>query len=172
MRGDLLYKTYGNEKDLYLWRTYFQANAYPAMGHYPEKLMITIGRELKPDLTMKDVEKMPEKFRVRFEDERAKTFAESLRDMLVGMYKRTRGLLGINVVNEKDKPFQVFEYMKMEYNKNGLGILEQMIYALSVSHGFMSKKIYDDKRKLLRSEENLLGFVKRGVHMGYDKSSG
>jgi len=167
----LLYKIYGNENDMVFWNTYFSviyAGQKEINGrHFPAKIMITIGRELKPEINKEDLKNLPDEYKKKFEQESGKSVRTSLIGFFKSAYLKVGKFLGINVSDsEKEKRFQIYEYMKINQSEDGKVILENMLFGLGLAYGLLGKKLKIPYDVLIERAEEI---VDRGIRKGLEK---
>jgi hypothetical protein len=165
----LLYKLYGGENNLVFWNPYFSVIFAPEKvidnRYFSAKIMVTIGRELKQNIDKEQIDKLPKKFKEKFNKEIGSSLTESLIKFLKGIYKKSLKLLG-SKVEVDEKKFQIFEYMKYDFTAEDKEKYENMLYGMAIGYGMICSAIGLVKSEMM---ERILKIMNNGIEVGMKK---
>lgn len=181
-RHVLLFKTQG--EDIILWHNYFAARILEpkttSFGSYGKKVCLSIGQELKsekeiekslkectPEIRRK-IEKLIPKYKTLDEYVKQgikKSFYEKLKAVFVGLYKRVKGVLGVEI-SENDGVLELFHYAKFSDVKNYMPIF----IGTAMGYGALCQITHVKKDKMLAKLNEQFKYMEKSAERGYERA--
>ena len=178
----LLFKTKG--EDIILWHNYFAARILEpkttGFGSYGKKVCLSIGQELKSE---KEIEKSLEECtpEVRRKIERLipqyktldeyvkrgnkKSFYEKLKAVFVGLYKRVKGVLGVEI-SESNDVLELFHFAKFSDVESYMPVF----IGVSMGYGALSEINHVKKDEMLKRLKKQFRYMEESALKGYEKA--
>lgn len=162
-----------SETGLVFWDTYTGFWIFPSEIRngiiYPEKIGISIGRNIKPKIDKEMINRLPKKFSkqifARYKGETGffpkRTIADIVRNMLITAAKRVEKILGVGVKYTTPKEIEIFEFIKTENYEEFIPIL----YGYSMLMGMAAKMKRLNKNRAFELKKKL----KRHLDYWFDK---
>ena len=178
----LLFKTQG--EDIILWHNYFAARILEpkttGFGSYGKKVCLSIGQELKSEKEIekslkectpevrKKIEKLVPQYKTLDEYVKQgikKSFYEKLKAVFIGLYKKVRGVLGVEI-SESDGALELFHYAKFSNVENYMPVF----IGTSMGFGALCQINRIKKDEMMKKLKKQFKYMEESALKGYEKA--